>query len=165
MRDGHILVTEIHTPTAKMTSGYQPQGSAQVAQDESISSRADLIPLLCFICPKNSHFSDLSHLLTHISSKGHLHNMFQLNLSREVDADADVALTEFDKWYKQNNISALLRARKSAREQRDNQQRRGQISPNFGGDTAVVSHQNVRGGRPNRRSRGNGVSASSSMLS
>ncbi len=59
--------------------------------------------------------------------------MFQLNLSREVDADADVALTEFDKWYKQNNISALLRARKSAREQRDNQQRRGQISPNFGG--------------------------------
>ncbi|KAI0910531.1 hypothetical protein F4823DRAFT_637762 [Ustulina deusta] len=143
-----------------MTSGYQPQGSAQVAQDESISSRADLIPLLCFICPKNSHFSDLSHLLTHISSKGHLHNMFQLNLSREVDADADVALTEFDKWYKQNNISALLRARKSAREQRDNQQRRGQISPNFGGDTAVVSHQNVRGGRPNRRSRGNGKARS-----
>ncbi|KAI1430041.1 hypothetical protein F5Y12DRAFT_793194 [Xylaria sp. FL1777] len=142
-----------------MTSGYQPQGSArgaQDAQDESTTSRADLIPLLCFICPKNSHFSDLSHLLTHISSKGHLHNMFQLTLNRDVNPAAEVAITEFENWYKQNNISALLRARKSAREQRESQQRRSQTSPSFGGDTPVISHQSVRGGRSNRRSRGNG---------
>ncbi|GAW14305.1 hypothetical protein ANO14919_037060 [Xylariales sp. No.14919] len=141
-----------------MSSGYQPQGSAQGAQDQSTPPRADLIPLVCFICPKNSNFSDLSHLLTHISSKGHLHNMFQLNLSRDVDENAELALVEFESWYKQNNISALLRARKTAREQRDNhqhQQRRIQTASSFGGDAALASRQSVRGGRSNRRSRGN----------
>lgn len=146
-----------------MSQGYQLQGSAHGAQDNSTSSRTDMIPLICFICPKNSHFSDLSHLLTHISSKGHLHNMFQLNLSRDIDVNADVALTEFDRWYKQNNISALLRARKSAREERDSQQRRSQITSSVGGDTALLSHQNARGDRTNRKSRGNRVSTDNSM--
>ncbi|KAI0540011.1 hypothetical protein GGR58DRAFT_523510 [Xylaria digitata] len=140
-----------------MTSGYQPQGGAQSVQDQSTPPRADLIPLVCFICPKNSHFSDLSHLLTHISSKGHLHNMFQLTLSREVDENAELSLTEFESWYKQNNISALLRARKTAREQRDNHhQRRSQNSSSFGGDVALASRQGLRGSRSNRRTRGNG---------
>ncbi|RWA11302.1 hypothetical protein EKO27_g3820 [Xylaria grammica] len=84
--------------------------------------------------------------------------MFQLNLSRDVDENAELALTEFESWYKQNNISALLRARKTAREQRDNhqhQQRRSQTASSFGGDAALTSRQSVRGGRSNRRSRGN----------
>ncbi|KAJ2980537.1 hypothetical protein NUW58_g6920 [Xylaria curta] len=81
--------------------------------------------------------------------------MFQLNLSREVDEDAELALTEFDSWYKQNGISALLRARKTAREQRDNHQRRNQSSSVFEGDNAMVPRQSARGGRSNRRSRGN----------
>ncbi|KAI0515215.1 hypothetical protein F5B22DRAFT_656161 [Xylaria bambusicola] len=145
--------------TSTTPAGYELEANAHVAQDDS-PPRTDLIPLTCFICPKNSHFSDLSHLLTHISSKGHLHNMFQLNLSREVDMSADIALTDFDRWYKQNNISALLRARKSAREQRDSQQRRSQASLGFGGDTSLPLHQNVRGGRSNRRSRGGGKARS-----
>ncbi|KAK5624703.1 hypothetical protein RRF57_000419 [Xylaria bambusicola] len=147
--------TVVKMDTSIMPTGYEPQGNTHSAQDDS-PPRTDLIPLTCFICPNNSQFSDLSHLLTHISSKGHLHNMFQLNLSREVDMSADVALTEFDRWYKQNNISALLRARKSAREKRDNQQRRSQASSGFGGDSALSLHQNARGGRSSRRSRGGG---------
>ncbi|KAI0486468.1 hypothetical protein F4859DRAFT_528198 [Xylaria cf. heliscus] len=136
-----------------MTSSYQQQSHVQSAQDQSTTPRPDLIPLICFICPKNSHFSDLSHLLTHISSKGHLHNMFQLNLSREVDEDADLALGQFENWYKGNGISALLRARKTAREQRDNHQRHPQ-TPSGLGDGRAVSRHSTRGGRPNRRSRG-----------
>ncbi|GAP87317.1 putative geranylgerany transferase type ii beta subunit [Rosellinia necatrix] len=137
-----------------MNSGYQPQGSAQAVGEQS-PPRADLIPLVCFICPKNSRFSDLSHLLTHISSKGHLHNMFQLNLSREVDEAAELALAEFDSWYKQNGISALLRARKSAREQRDNHQRRNPTPSHFGEDNTMAPRQHTRGGHSNRRGRGN----------
>lgn len=142
-----------------MNSTYQPQSHAQSAQDQSTPPRADLIPLVCFICPKNSHFSDLSHLLTHISSKGHLHNMFQLNLSRDVDEDAELAITEFETWYKQNDISALLRARKTAREQRDNHQRHNHTPSGLGGDNRMRSRQSNRGGRSNRRSRGNSVSS------
>ncbi|KAI0404828.1 hypothetical protein F4802DRAFT_615251 [Xylaria palmicola] len=138
-----------------MASGYQTQDDLQGVQDAPISLRPDSIPLVCFICPKNSHFSDLSHLLTHISSKGHLHNMFQLNLSREVDADAEVALAEFETWYKQNGISALLRARKSAREQRDNDQRQNRTSIGLGDDNGMVSRHSSHAGRSNRRVRGN----------
>ncbi|KAI3331700.1 hypothetical protein HD806DRAFT_478085 [Xylariaceae sp. AK1471] len=29
-----------------------------------------MISLVCFICPRNSHISDISNLLAHISSKG-----------------------------------------------------------------------------------------------
>lgn len=138
-----------------MNSGYQQQGAPQGAQERASPPRADLIPLVCFVCPKNSHFSDLSHLLTHISSKGHLHNMFQLNLSRDVDEDAESTLAKFEDWYTENGISALLRARKSAREQRDNHQRRTQTPSGLDADIAVVSRNSSR---PNRRARGNSVS-------
>jgi hypothetical protein len=145
---------------ANISSGYQSLENAQSPRDRRTPSSADAIPLVCYICPKNSHFSDLSHLLTHISSKGHLHNMFQLTLSREVDERAEIALGEFETWYKQNNISALLRARKTAREERGSQQRRNQPSVNLGGDSSVVSSQNSRGRRSSRRGRGTSVSVS-----
>ncbi|KAJ8127761.1 hypothetical protein O1611_g5874 [Lasiodiplodia mahajangana] len=137
-----------------MASEYQQSGNAPGAHDQPIPARTDQIPLVCFICPKNSNFSDLSHLLTHISSKGHLHNMFQLNLVREVDAEAELAIVEFDAWYKHNGIGALLRARKTAREQRDNNQRRNQTSSGFGDNTMAARPSN-RGGRSGRRGRGN----------
>ncbi|KAI1118964.1 hypothetical protein F5Y14DRAFT_446771 [Nemania sp. NC0429] len=134
-------------------SSTHEQSGAQSAQDQSDPPRTDMIPLVCFICPKNSHFSDLSHLLTHISSKGHLHNMFQLNLSRDVDKAADLSITEFETWYKQNNISALLRARKTAREQRDNHQRQNQAPSIFGEDNTMALRSSNRGGRSSRRGR------------
>ncbi|KAI1128438.1 hypothetical protein F5Y10DRAFT_292079 [Nemania abortiva] len=136
-----------------MSSGYQQLGNAPSTGDQSTPPRADQIPLVCFVCPKNSNFSDLSHLLTHISSKGHLHNMFQLNLIREFDTDAELALTEFEAWFKHNGICELLRARKTAREQRDNNQRQSQ-TPSVFGDNAVASRPSNRGGRSNRRGRG-----------
>jgi hypothetical protein len=135
---------------------YHTQGSPRSPRGEPSPTRGDIIPLVCFICPKNSQFSDLSHLLTHISSKGHLHNMFQLNLSRDVDENAALALAEFDSWFKKNSISALLRARKTAREQRGNQQRRNQ-APMRGG-SSVAQSRSTRGGRSSRRGRANNVS-------
>ncbi|KAI1147512.1 hypothetical protein F4825DRAFT_471534 [Nemania diffusa] len=136
-----------------MSSAYQQQGNAPSAHGQSTPPRPDQIPLVCFICPKNSHFSDLSHLLTHISSKGHLHNMFQLTLSREIDENAELTMAEFEAWYQHNNIGALLRARKTARDQRDNHQHRNQTPTGFG-ENAVASRQSNRGGRSNRRGRG-----------
>ncbi|KAI3322024.1 hypothetical protein HD806DRAFT_545269 [Xylariaceae sp. AK1471] len=135
-----------------MSSTYQSLSNAQSPRDRRTPSRAEVIPLVCFICPKNSHFSDLSHLLTHISSKGHLHNQFQLTLSRDVDENAAVALREFNSWYEQNGISALLRARKTAREERGNQQRRSQPSLSLRGGRTVVSGRSSRGGRRSRGS-------------
>ncbi|KAF4989994.1 hypothetical protein FGRMN_8768 [Fusarium graminum] len=38
------------------------------------------IPLFCTVCPEAPRFSDVSHLLTHIASKGHLHHETQTKL-------------------------------------------------------------------------------------
>lgn len=76
------------------------------------------IPLICFICPSNPHFSDISHLLTHISSKGHLQNKFKMDIDKKVDQEAARKMQQFDSWYQEHGIEDLLRARSDAREQK-----------------------------------------------
>ncbi|KAI0596614.1 hypothetical protein F4775DRAFT_594120 [Biscogniauxia sp. FL1348] len=126
-----------------------PANDASLPQTYS-RQQAD-IPLVCSICPKNSTFSDISHLLTHVSSKGHLHNYFQLSISRETDADAAFALAEFDNWFEENDINTLLRLRKTARAQRTSQpQRRIQIP-----GATQSGRATRRGGRASRGGRGN----------
>ncbi|EHK15673.1 uncharacterized protein TRIVIDRAFT_115953, partial [Trichoderma virens Gv29-8] len=46
------------------------------------------IPLLCTVCPETPRFSDVSHLLTHIASKGHLHHETQTKLKAHQDISA-----------------------------------------------------------------------------
>lgn len=79
-----------------------------------IDSNPNLIPLLCHICPKKPAFSDVSHLLTHISSKSHLAARFKLQLS-DVAVDKQ-ALHRFDEWAEQYGINKLLKNRQDAKE-------------------------------------------------
>ncbi|KAI1333186.1 hypothetical protein F5Y16DRAFT_393586 [Xylariaceae sp. FL0255] len=130
-----------------MSPAYSIEGVAQTrAAPTQIDQAA--IPLVCHVCPKHGNFSDLSHLLTHISSKGHLHNQFQLTLTRSVDEEAEIALTDFDAWFSHYNIAELLRARKSAKDYKDNQQRRSQGRTSSRGKG---SSRSQRGGRKTAR--------------
>ncbi|ORY66072.1 uncharacterized protein BCR38DRAFT_408045 [Pseudomassariella vexata] len=70
-----------------------------------IGSGAPSIPLVCYLCPKNSRFSDLSHLLTHMASKGHLQNKFNLELLQDSDDKAQKALKDFISWWARGNKS------------------------------------------------------------
>lgn len=74
------------------------------------------IPLLCHICPKKPTFSDVSHLLTHISSKSHLAARFKLQLSDV--ASHKQALHRFDEWAENYGINRLLKNRQDAKEQK-----------------------------------------------
>ncbi|KAI1178777.1 hypothetical protein F4777DRAFT_593949 [Nemania sp. FL0916] len=136
-------------------SSKKLQQASSKAHDPSAPQKPDHIPLVCHICPKSSRFSDLSHLLTHISSKGHLQKQFQLQLARDVDEEAELAITRYEEWRKQNGVDALLRARKVAKEQRDiEQQRNTQIpSSSARGSPAELRVMN-RNGRGARRGRG-----------
>ncbi|KAK8049624.1 hypothetical protein PG994_011354 [Apiospora phragmitis] len=82
------------------------------------NSNGNIIPLTCFICPNSPHFSDISHLLTHISSKGHLQNKFKMDIDKKTDQGAARKMQQFDSWYQENGIEDLLRARSDAREQK-----------------------------------------------
>ncbi|KAH8770320.1 hypothetical protein BGZ57DRAFT_985798 [Hyaloscypha finlandica] len=74
------------------------------------------IDLQCILCNKNPKFSDVSHLLTHVSSKSHLAARFKLQIQAQSDVDARNKLDHFDFWYQSNNIDALLASRMAAKE-------------------------------------------------
>ncbi|KAI5465952.1 hypothetical protein BGZ63DRAFT_400385 [Mariannaea sp. PMI_226] len=77
------------------------------------------IPLLCTVCPDAPRFSDVSHLLTHIASKGHLHHETQTKLRAHQDLAASVVLESYEDWYSRNGIEALLVDRMKAKQQKE----------------------------------------------
>lgn len=82
----------------------------------TINSNAENIPLKCYLCPGTQTFSDVSHLLTHISSKSHLAVRFRIGLS---DSDEDKQrILDFDNWAAQYGINRLLKSRQDAKDQK-----------------------------------------------
>lgn len=77
------------------------------------------IPLLCTVCPDVPRFSDVSHLLTHIASKGHLHHETQTKLKSHQDLTASIALQQYEQWYRENGIEALLVERMKAKQMKE----------------------------------------------
>ncbi|CAK7210897.1 hypothetical protein SBRCBS47491_000934 [Sporothrix bragantina] len=73
------------------------------------------VQLECVLCPKKPKFSDSSHLLTHISSKAHLHQKFSMEFKAKSDVIAKGKLEVYDKWYKANEIERLLSERMSSK--------------------------------------------------
>ena len=74
------------------------------------------IPLVCKICPKHPNFSDISHLLTHVGSKGHLSHYFKAQVRASHDNEALRQLQDYDSWYEDNNIERLLAQRMTAKD-------------------------------------------------
>ncbi|KAK0731805.1 hypothetical protein B0H67DRAFT_87764 [Lasiosphaeris hirsuta] len=81
------------------------------------------IPLKCTLCPKKPNFSDVSHLLTHISSKSHLSHRFRTELKSHTERDARDAIRHYDDWYNGYGIRALLAERMAAKEQKKTNKR------------------------------------------
>ncbi|CZR51048.1 uncharacterized protein PAC_00923 [Phialocephala subalpina] len=76
------------------------------------------IDLQCSLCPKNPKFSDVSHLLTHISSKGHLAHRFKLQIRAQGEPKAKEILDNFDFWYRTSNLDSLLSDRLAQKDQK-----------------------------------------------
>ena len=68
-------------------------------------------PLHCNICPKHPNFSDVSHLLTHVGSKGHLSHYFRVQVRSRQEPSIREQLHKFDAWYDENQIEKLLSQR------------------------------------------------------
>ena len=66
------------------------------------------IPLLCNICPKQPDFSDISHLLTHVASKGHLAQELKAKVRARQDTSFREKLDAYDRWYERHQIERLL---------------------------------------------------------
>ena len=76
------------------------------------------IPLHCNICPKKPNFSDVSHLLTHIASKGHLSNYYKVKV-RSTNEEASRRLIEtYDQWYAEWAVEELMSERMNQKDKR-----------------------------------------------
>lgn len=80
--------------------------------------------LKCSICPKKPYFSDTSHLLTHVSSKGHLSNLHKLQVRSHQEMEAGVELAGYNQWYQQFGLGQLLSERLQQKETRQANKRR-----------------------------------------
>ncbi|KUI57593.1 hypothetical protein VP1G_04868 [Cytospora mali] len=94
-----------------MDSTAPPAQPATKGDDKTAS-----IPLICHLCPKKPTFSDVSHLLTHVSSKSHLAAEFKLKHSKKaVDQNA---LVRYGKWAQEYGVDDLVANRIAAKEQK-----------------------------------------------
>lgn len=94
-----------------MQAPMQPQKMAPVGPESGI-------PLTCTACSTKPKFSDISHLLTHVNSKGHLHAYQQLKIRALSDLSASATLVEYNQWYEDNDIEKLLADRLAQRDER-----------------------------------------------
>jgi hypothetical protein len=81
-----------------------------------MASNSTGIPLHCNICPKRPNFSDVSHLLTHIASKGHLSNYYKVRSSHE-EASRRI-IDAYDRWYAEWGVEALMSERMNQKDKR-----------------------------------------------
>lgn len=80
--------------------------------------------LNCSICPKHPTFSDTSHLLTHVSSKGHLSHLHRLQVRSQQEISASNQLAAYDQWYSHHDLGRLLSERMLQKEAKISKGRR-----------------------------------------
>jgi len=76
------------------------------------------VPLHCNICPKKPRFSDVSHLLTHIASKGHLSHYYKIKVRSATEEESRRLIEAYDQWYADWNVENLMSERMSLKEKR-----------------------------------------------
>lgn len=97
-----LLPFQAHSFFAPLTSWTAPTSSAAIMTS---------IPLECICCPKKPKFSDVSHLLTHVASKGHLSHYYKLKVRSGSDQAARQTVDAFDQWYSDWNVEELMHDR------------------------------------------------------
>ncbi|KAM0332404.1 hypothetical protein ACHAQA_002684 [Verticillium albo-atrum] len=70
-------------------------------------------PLVCYLCDNEPKYSDVSHLLTHLLSRGHARAKGNIEVRSHIPGDTEAAekFAAFQKWQDDNGIGALLSER------------------------------------------------------
>ncbi|KAF2669720.1 hypothetical protein BT63DRAFT_267650 [Microthyrium microscopicum] len=91
------------------------------------------MPLQCLICPDSKKFSDVSHLLTHIGSKGHLSNYYRKKVRSAAHDDDRADVAAYDQWYNNWDVDKLMAERMSLKDKKKSAR-----------DKAATAHNNLR---------------------
>lgn len=107
--------------------------------------------LNCSICPKQPSFSDTSHLLTHVSSKGHLSEWHKLQVRSFQDIAAGVALATYNQWCQQHDIDRLLSERMQMKEDKQAKKRKTTTARNTSSKGIPIDHALLNPSNPSKR--------------
>jgi hypothetical protein len=107
------------------------------------------VPLLCSLCPKSPNFSDISHLLTHISSKSHLAIHFKLKIRSQGEQDAKGKLDNYEQWYSDNNLDSLLSDRLSTKDQKKRNEKKARLSNASKSAVSIIHTRSQSGSEDN----------------
>lgn len=77
------------------------------------------VPLLCYICEGNPKFSDVSHLLTHCSSRAHTKRHFDMRARALTEVNAQQVLQTYDNWYEKFEIGPMINKRLREKDEKD----------------------------------------------
>lgn len=105
--------------------------------------------LRCNICPKEPEFSDISHLLTHVASKGHLAQQFKAQVRARQDTSIRTKLDAYDRWYDRHQIERLLSERMIAKDSKDSSSKAPK-NKGIPDPAASTKYTNSRKRRPKR---------------
>ena len=97
--------------------------------------------LNCSICPKHPTFSDTSHLLTHVSSKGHLSFLHKLQVRSHQEISAGHQLAAYNQWFLQHDLSRLLSERMLHKEAKKANKRRETTLPQTKANQETPEHR------------------------
>ncbi|KAF2757232.1 hypothetical protein EJ05DRAFT_59524 [Pseudovirgaria hyperparasitica] len=107
------------------------------------------IPLHCNICPKKPNFSDVSHLLTHIASKGHLSHYYKVKVRSTHEEPSRRLIESYDRWYIDWRVEDLMSERMNMKDKKKSRPRSG----------ARNSHIQNSNSAPDPRGRRTGITA------
>lgn len=79
----------------------------------------------CNVCPKHPDFSDVSHLLTHIASKGHLSTYYKIKVRASHDDASRQLIVDYDAWYAAWNVENLMSIRMNIKDEKKKPRPRG----------------------------------------
>ncbi|KAH6691564.1 hypothetical protein F5X68DRAFT_252599, partial [Plectosphaerella plurivora] len=77
------------------------------------------VALVCHICEGTPTFSDLSHLLTHCSSRAHTKRHFDMKARGLTDESAANKLRTYKTWYEANQIGPMINRRLVEKDAKD----------------------------------------------
>ncbi|KAF6841465.1 hypothetical protein CPLU01_00596 [Colletotrichum plurivorum] len=97
------------------TKASAAKSTGKKSSDAKTSDNSS-VPLICCVCVNNPRFSDTSHLLTHLGSKGHLANVNKNRILSSADLSALERINSYDTWYDDYKLAQLLAERMMAKD-------------------------------------------------
>jgi hypothetical protein len=79
---------------------------------------------VCHICEGTPTFSDVSHLLTHCSSRAHTKRHFDMKARALTDASAAATLRTYKAWYERKDVGIKINKRLFEKDKKDSHRKR-----------------------------------------